>query len=108
MFGTPCARMHRAYLNMTVRYCCIWLGVGRPRFGTRCMQARWAASNAALLTPSCCGVFFGISPGLAGSGYAGTPCERMQPENATAPVTGLDAGETFVLLRRAVEPSSAT
>jgi len=37
-----------------------------------------------LLTPSCRAVSLGIPPLLLGSGKFGTPCERMQPEKATA------------------------
>src|SRR5581483_12225433 len=80
---------------MVLRYTATWTGVGRPPFGTRWMQAPWAVRNAEPETPSSRGVFFGSRPSPPGSGYVGTPCDRIQRENATAPSCRVDdaAGE---------------
>src|ERR1700722_2646843 len=73
--------------------CSIWLHPrGRaaglssmlPVSGSRCWHAFRAAWSWELLTPSCCAVSLGTPPLLLGSGKYGTPCERMQPEKATA------------------------
>jgi hypothetical protein len=39
MLGTPWVRMHWAYINMVLRYCCTLAWVGWPPFGSRCRQA---------------------------------------------------------------------
>jgi hypothetical protein len=53
-----------------------WAGAGWSNGA----QARWAAWNRELLTPTCCGVTLGTPPPLVGSGKSGTPCARTQWE----------------------------
>ncbi len=59
------------------------LGLGLlPALGSRCAQALWAAWYWELLTPSCSRLTLGNplanSLLLLGSGYFGTPWDRMQ------------------------------
>ena len=79
-FGTPWERMHRAKSSMPLVIRGTWAWVG----WSSCAQALWAAWSWEVLTPTCCGVTLGTPPLLVGSGKAGTPCERMQWEKATA------------------------
>jgi hypothetical protein len=61
------------------------VSVGAFVFGSRCWQAVSATGNWGLLARGMTSVF-GISPLLFGSGKLDTPWERMQSENATAPL----------------------
>ena len=90
-FGTPCRRTHRANLSEVALTCCcsVWLG-GRPPFGSKCPQALCADWNRDVLTPSCRTLFFGGLPLLSGSGYLGTPLERMQREKTSHPLVCAD------------------
>src|SRR4029077_1106450 len=78
--GMPWERMQRAKFSRPVMICGTWAWDGW-RSGA---QARWAAWNREVLTPTCCGVTLGTPPRLAGSGKSGTPWERMHWEKATA------------------------
>src|ERR1700722_9393453 len=61
-----------------------WPPGERAPFGSRYPQAWVAAWYCELLTPSCCGVRFGNTPLLLGSGQFRTPCERTQRAKASA------------------------
>jgi hypothetical protein len=76
--------MHWATFNSRAINCRTWAWVcPLPPLGSRCPHADWARWYWELLTPSCCGVFFGNAPLLSGSGNLGTPSARMQRANAS-------------------------
>ena len=83
-FGTPWERIHALNLTTALSVCCDAAPVEVPPFGSRCAQVLSAAANCELLTPSSWKATLGNPLGktlpLMGSGYFGTPLERMQRE----------------------------
>src|SRR5580658_6967960 len=96
-FGRPCARTHAAAFRYSV--CSAGLTTGclpRPPPGSSLRQACWAEESAwfPLPTPAGTAIFTLTSLPLweiCGSGKLGTPCERIQAENATAWLPGEDS-----------------
>src|ERR1700757_74075 len=68
------------------------VAVGGLVSGSRCWQADWATRNWGL-PASGTTLSFGIVPLVSGSGKLDTPWERMQRENASAPLCCADAAE---------------
>ena len=81
--GNPCARRHSATFTPKASFCCRSCGVAVPPLDSRCLQVSFAALDVCFDTPVRNG---GKSPCASGSGKFGTPCERMQCENASASV----------------------
>jgi DNA-binding response OmpR family regulator len=71
------------------------VSVGAPVLGSRCWQALWATGNSGLLASGTTWVF-GIVPSVPGSGKLDSPWERMQRENASAPLAGAEAAAVAV------------
>ncbi len=81
-FGSPCERIQPENLSIRVCILACWAVLGARPFGRSFRQALWADWNCDELgsTPS---LELNVSaPWLSGSGKLGTPCARMQEENA--------------------------